>query len=534
MKLIHKQNRHGRGNLAQKKRTKIKKTPPKPKSTTIDGINMMHQMVKTIEHFFPKLWGQLGEIADSRSTATYSIASIVMSGICLFLFKSESRHEFNLTNRLGRFARNFKKAFGFDVPHMDTVHDVMKVLPTTELEQMKVILVRQLIEKKVLHKFRLESGALQVAVDATRTHSFKERHCDECLSTTHTTFKLTQKCLNVLAQENAEAAARLQGLKGQSFKTKDAMGKLLRSHLQTDYSESILDTLVAHCDKKVTTNYFHAVLEAKIVCANGFCISIASEWISNAAGHYDKQDCERNAFKRLAAKLKAYFPKLKICILADGLYPNKPVFDICKAYEWDFIFSFKSKSLPNLRKEIETLKPFNMDLVCDSQRQVGQRKIHSQYQWLTQLDYETHSVSWLRCHEVTSRGDAEIKLVNFEYVTNIDVKDAGHAVALVNSGRLRQKIENEGFNTQKNHGHGLKHKYSRRSTLALKNYYQCMQIAHLFEQLCFLEQRILEAIQSAKLTMKHCFREMVAVLKCGHIDGAELELIKAHRTQYRY
>ena len=37
-------------------------------------------------------------------------------------------------------------------------------------------------------------------------------------------------------------------------------------------------------------------------------IALVTEWIINEA-EYDKQDCETKAFKRLAPKLKAYFPK---------------------------------------------------------------------------------------------------------------------------------------------------------------------------------------------------------------------------------
>jgi hypothetical protein len=81
-----------------------------------------------------------------------------------------------------------------------------------------------------------------------------------------------------------------------------------------------------HClykrSKRGKLSYFHNVLEAKLITPNGFSISIATEWIENPQGEYDKQDCELKAFKRLAAKLKKPFPRLPICITADGLYPN--------------------------------------------------------------------------------------------------------------------------------------------------------------------------------------------------------------------
>ena len=57
------------------------------------------------------------------------------------------------------------------------------------------------------------------------------------------------------------------------------------------------------------------------------------------------------------------------------------------------------------------------------------------------------------------------------------VRHIGHA------GRLRWKIENEGFNTQKNGDYQLEHKYCRKSYNGMKNYYTLLQLAHAINQL---------------------------------------------------
>ncbi|GHU84776.1 hypothetical protein FACS189415_8150 [Bacteroidia bacterium] len=97
-----------------------------------------------------------------------------------------------------------------------------------------------------------------------------------------------------------------------------------------------------HCDQCLTRTssggkitYYHYVLEAKLVTRDGLCLSLASEWIENPAGDYIKQDCERKAFLRLAAKLKKQYPRLPICILADGLYPYEGAFGICEGWKLD-------------------------------------------------------------------------------------------------------------------------------------------------------------------------------------------------------
>ena len=48
-------------------------------------------------------------------------------------------------------------------------------------------------------------------------------------------------------------------------------------------------------------------------------------------------------------------------------------------------------------------------------------------------------------------------------------------------GRMRWKIENEGFNTQKRHGYSLEHLFSR-NYQALKNHYYLIQIGHMIAQ----------------------------------------------------
>jgi type II secretory ATPase GspE/PulE/Tfp pilus assembly ATPase PilB-like protein len=70
-------------------------------------------------------------------------------------------------------------------------------------------------------------------------------------------------------------------------------------------------------------------------------------------------------------------------------------------------------------------------------------------------------------------------------VTNLK-PDQENIKELCDDGRLRWKIENEGFNTQKNNGYELEHKYSEKSYNGLQNYYTMLQIAHAINQ--FIEK----------------------------------------------
>lgn len=238
---------------------------------------------RAMEHHFPDLLEKLNSLPDIRKRKSYELAEILMAGIALFIFKEDSRNAFNNDRRTKRFSLNYRRIFGVNLPHQDTVHALFKVLDEKELEKVKLWMLRLLLEKRVLHKYRLLGSYFCIAVDGTWYQKFDYKPYPIC---------------------------PYRKYKG---------------------------------DKKV---WFQPILEAKLVAPNGFSISIGTEWVVNGE-EYTKQDCELNAFKRLAVKLKKDFPRLNICILADGLYPNNSVFDICRNNNWKFIFTLKSAPYPS-------------------------------------------------------------------------------------------------------------------------------------------------------------------------------------------
>ena len=195
-----------------------------------------------------------------------------------------------------------------------------------------------------------------------------------------------------------------------------------------------------------------------------------------------KQDCEQKAFKRLAVRLKQHFPRLPICLATDGLYPNTPFFDICRQYDWRFIVTFEDGNLPTVWNEVNARQSTGPRESLEERFQQGKTVFYRLYSWLSNIDYHGHRLQWFECHEARELPEEYLKPGHVVYLTDLPV-DADTVVEMVRAGRLRWKIENEGFNTQKNLGYNLQHTYSRCSWKAGKNYYQCLQIAHLLNQL---------------------------------------------------
>ena len=383
---------------------------------------------------------------------------IMMGGLSTFLFKSGSRNRLNNTRNGCHFSKNYLDLFGLKLPHQDSVKEVLCDLDPTRLEQVKMDLMSRLFEQKFLRKYRLMGQYYLVAVDATGIMSFEHRHCEHCLT-------------------------------GESKN-----GKIM---------------------------YFHYVLEAKLITSDGLAISLASEWIDNQnrPGDFNKQDCERKAFIRLAEKLKKQYPHLAICILADGLYPYENAFKICEACGWKFIFVLKDGSLKTVQEELtlpRRTKPVKTYYTVKN----GWR-ITDEYRFYPDIIYhKKYTLNWIQCEETqrktfvskTKETRVETKEHCFEYVTNM-TPDKDNVRAIACAGRLRWKIENEGFNTQKNNGYELQHKYCEKSYTGLQNYYSLLQIAHAINQLIEREKCITGILKARpKETITNLWKNLTGYL----------------------
>lgn len=221
------------------------------------------------------------------------------------------------------------------------------------------------------------------------------------------------------------------------------------------------------------TIYYHKVLEAKLVTHTGFAISVASEFIENANEQVSVQDCELQAFYRLEKKLRSYFPRLNICLLLDALYACKEVFDICEGNRWRFIVSLKPGSIPTLFDEFMRLR----DLETSNTTEIVEDGIVQKLSWVNEIEHGGHKLNVFASERPTAENGKF-----FAWVTNFAV-GCRSVVQLANrGGRQRWKIENQGFNTQKNCGYHLGHAYSEDPNAA-KCFYILLQIAHMLNQL---------------------------------------------------
>jgi len=237
-----------------------------------------------------------------------------------------------------------------------------------------------------------------------------------------------------------------------------------------------------HCLEQTVhgkTIYSHPVLEAKLVTPSGLAISVGTEFIENVNPKASKQDCELAAFGRLARRLKKDFPQLQLCLCLDALYACGQVLEVCRENHWKYFIVFKEGSLPAVWQEFQMLLK-----LCPHNRKVHRpaRGCRQTFAWAEDLQYvddrgRPQQFNAFQCHEVRPG-----KKQFFAWMTNFRL-GAENVIASANRGaRCRWKIENQGFNIQKNGGFNLEHAYSNTIEKA-KVYYLLMQIAHLMLQL---------------------------------------------------
>lgn len=415
-------------------------------------------MHKVIRHYFPTIFDKFNKLPDARKRSDYKVSELLTSAIAMFLLRETSRNALNNDSREDNFKTNYFKIFGQRLPHMDTVEDFLRILLPEELEKLKASLVAGLITQKVLHRFKLLGKFYTVAIDGTGTNSYSQNDAEQ--------------------------------------------------------------TRIHKTSKNDVTTYYHHVVEAKLVTSTGLSISLASEWVSNEADkNFKKQDCEQKAFVRLAEKIKKLFPRLPLCILADGLYPNKTFMETCTNNGWAYIVVLKDDSLKGLQEDVADVEnKYKAKLECTNFEAKGKTKVVQQYAWIdTILAYGAHKLYWFKCTETITHYDSnkiplavQPKPTSFVWLTNIKVT-ANNVSSLAEAGRNRWKIENEGFNTQKNGGFELGHKFSRNNFGSYKNYYQCLQIAHLISQLIEHSSNIIAILKcNKKLTIKHFWKKAIA------------------------
>lgn len=408
--------------------------------------NPLIELLKVQKHFYKHLWSDFARVHDPRHssyidyTSDVMLAMPLMKNICDIRSMQEMTVSFNKEECISNTALITENGELLELPHYVTVNDFLSRLNPDELSTIRSKMIKSLIRKRSFENARFQGQHWIVIVDATQLYTFKKKNDDQCLTRTFTNKETGEK----------------------------------------------------------TTQYYHSVLEAKIVLGDNLVVSIASEFIENDGEDAErqkkmsveeiKQDCETKAFQRLATKLKKAFPRLPICIMGDSLYASEKVFQICDNNEWNYLIRFKDGSIPSVAAEFHLLKEREVQNHRDGAR------------WVNGISYNKRMVNVMEF--VFQKKNNELR---FQWITNIDITKK-KVLEFAETGRKRWMIENEGFNIQKNHRYEITHANSKNYN-AMKNHYLITQIADIILQ---LYEKGIAIIKTLKKSIKNISSDLLA------------------------
>jgi hypothetical protein len=168
-----------------------------------------------------------------------------------------------------------------------------------------------------------------------------------------------------------------------------------------------------------------------------------------------KNDCEREAAKRLIVKLRQDHPHLKLIVTEDSLSSNAPHIQVLQEHNVHYILGIKEGDHASLFEQVAAAEQAGRVTYYD--RDAPETGLRHRFRFVSDVPLNaSHAdlrVNFLECWEW-----GKDTVQHFSWVTDLRV-NKGTVYQLMRGGRARWRIENETFNTLKNQGYHFEHNY---------------------------------------------------------------------------
>ncbi|HME33354.1 MAG TPA: transposase [Terriglobales bacterium] len=330
---------------------------------------------------------------------------------------------------------NMGNLFGIArVPSDTHMREILDPVEPQAIRPLFNAVFRQLQRGKALEPFVFHHGCYLLSLDGTGYFSSSSIHCDSCLEKVH------------------------------------------RQTQETTYQHQMLAAVMIHPDHREV-------------------IPFAPEPIVKQDGTR-KNDCERNAAKRLLRQIRREHPHLKLIVVEDGLASNAPHIRELQSLNMHFILGAKPGDHDFLWDQV--LAAWEADRVTTISWTEG--NVYRELSFINDVPLNESNqdlrVNWLHCYEIGPDGEER----TWTWVTDLKISRQ-NARCLVKGGRCRWKIENETFNTLKNQGYHFEHNYGHGKKNLSVVFAMLMMLAFLVDQVQQLCCPLFKAVRK-KLTSK--------------------------------
>ena len=192
-----------------------------------------------------------------------------------------------------------------------------------------------------------------------------------------------------------------------------------------------------------------------------------------------KNDCEKNALKRLLEHVRCEHPHLKLVLGLDGFYSDRPTIKLIQSYGHGFIIVAKDGDHQSL---LQTVDEKDAQGLVKRHEYTDEKGYKHWFRYTNNVPInKSHPdilVNYLEYVETSPKG----KKFSCTWVTNIELTSES-VTKVMRAGRARWMIENETFNTLKTQGYNLEHNYGHGKQHLATNLAMLMFLAFLIDQI---------------------------------------------------
>jgi hypothetical protein len=417
---------------------------------------------------FDRLYGELhkgfDELEDHRrSNSSHSLGDIVSAAFAMFSLKSPSLLNFSLRSR--QEDQNLMEVYKINKLCSDTqMREVLDKVQASKVRDLFGKVIGKIKKSGFFASYRYFKQMVVVSIDGVEHFSSGKVHCEHCLTKEHKSGQLT-------------------------------------------YSHSMLAAVMVHPHKREVLP-----LEAEPILRQDGC---------------EKNDCERNAAKRLVKHLKERYPKLKALLVEDALYANAAHIEQILQAQYHYLIAVKPDSHKALFKQVASREQSNHYRFED-------KNLVHELSWHNNLPLCSSQsqirVNFLRYQQRDQKGDL---LTEFTWITDLTLHK-GNVLLVAKAGRSRWKIENETFNTLKNQGYHFEHNYGHGKDQLSTVLAYLMLLAFTLDQIqqgaCKTFRAILASLKT-KAKMWESLRAVFKLLPCLSMHQAWQQVANMYQVQ---